>query len=377
MANAPSRPSGGIIAEFQEWLRTVAAGEGSDLHLKVGSAPLVRMRGPLRRLDRTPVTPQEMETLAAAVIPPGRQARFEEEGEVDFAHSAPGIGRFRVNAFRQRGAISMVLRRLLIGGAQFDTLGLPDVVKSLAEEQRGLILVTGPTGSGKTTTLAAMIEYINATRPVHVVTIEDPIEVLHVDKVASINQREVGQDSKTFLSALRAALRQDPDVVLVGEMRDPETVRVALQAAETGHLVLSTLHTINATETVNRLLDFFPPEQQQQVRFTMAGSLRGIICQRLLPGADGGRQPTLEVLVNTGRIADRIVNPDITSEIEEVISKSSYYGMCTFDQSLVRLVKEGRITIEAAMEGASSPHDLTLMLQQEGIISVDSTVAAG
>jgi twitching motility protein PilT len=212
---------------------------------------------------------------------------------------------------------------------------------------------------------------------VHVVTIEDPIEVLHVDKVASINQREVGQDSKTFLSALRAALRQDPDVVLVGEMRDPETVRVALQAAETGHLVLSTLHTINATETVNRMLDFFPPEQQQQVRFTMAGSLRGIICQRLLPGADGGRQPTLEVLVNTGRIADRIVNPDITSEIEEVISKSSYYGMCTFDQSLVRLVKEGRITIEAAMEGASSPHDLTLMLQQEGIISVDSTVAAG
>jgi len=232
---------------------------------------------------------------------------------------------------------------------------------------RGLILVTGPTGSGKTTTLAAMIEHINRTRPVHIVTIEDPIEVLHDDKVAGINQREVGQESKTFFSALRASLRQDPDVILIGEMRDAETVQAALQAAETGHLVLSTLHTVNAKETVNRLLDFFPPFQQQQIRLTLAGALRGIICQRLVPGTDGDRVVGLEVLVNTGRIAERITNPEITAEIEEVIAKGAHYGMRTFDQSLLELVTLGDVSVQDAMEAASEPHDLTLLLQQAGI----------
>ena len=212
----------------------------------------------------------------------------------------------------------MVLRRLRFGGPTFEEMGLPDTVRRLADEHRGLILVTGPTGSGKTTTLASMIGYINETKPVHIVTIEDPIEVLHRDAVASINQREIGNDTQDFLSALRAALRQDPDVILIGEMRDTETVRAAIQAAETGHLVLSTLHTVDATETVNRVIDFFPPYQQKQVRLALAGTLRGIICQRLVTTVDGGRTPTLEILVNNGRIAERIVDPERTSEIEEV-----------------------------------------------------------
>ena len=269
--------------------------------------------------------------------------------------------------FRQRGAVSMVFRKLGMGGPTFEAIGLPPIVQKLSDEARGLLLATGPTGSGKTTTLSAMIEHINRTRAVHIVTIEDPIEVLYADRLASINQREVGQDSKTFLSALRASLRQDPDVILVGEMRDTETVRAALQAAETGHLVLSTLHTVDATETVNRLLDFFPAYQQHQVRLTLAGALRGIICQRLVPAVSGGRVPCLEILVNTGRIADRIVDPATTSEIKDVIAQGGFYGMRTFDQSLLELVRLGDVTAMDAMEAASVPQDLDLMLQQAGV----------
>ena len=244
---------------------------------------------------------------------------FEERGDVDFAYSVANVGRFRANVFRQRGSVSMVLRKLRFGGPSFEEIGLPDSVRTLAEEHRGLVLVTGPTGSGKTTTLAAMIGHINRTKPVHIVTIEDPIEVLHRDDVASINQREVGNDTQDFLSALRSALRQDPDVILIGEMRDTETVRAALQAAETGHLVMSTLHTTDATETVNRLIDFFPPYQQKQVRLALSSSLRGIVCQRLVPTTNGGRVPALEVLVNTGRVAERIVDADKTEEIKDVM----------------------------------------------------------
>ena len=246
-------------------------------------------------------------------------------------------------------------------------MGLPDPIRRLADEHRGLILVTGPTGSGKTTTLASMIGYINETKPVHIVTIEDPIEVLHRDTVASINQREVGNDTQDFLSALRAALRQDPDVILIGEMRDTETVRAAIQAAETGHLVLSTLHTVDATETVNRVIDFFPPYQQKQVRLALAGTLRGIICQRLVTTVDGGRTPTLEILVNNGRIAERIVDPERTSEIKEVIADGAFYGMMTFDQSLLVLLQDGKITTEAAFEAVSSRHDFELAMQQAGL----------
>jgi twitching motility protein PilT len=247
---------------------------------------------------------------------------------------------------------------------------LPDTIRVLSEEHRGLVIVTGPTGSGKTTTLAAMIEHLNHIRQCHVVTIEDPIEVLFRDDLASINQREVGNDTESFLSALRAALRQDPDVILIGEMRDTETVRAALQAAETGHLVLSTLHTVDATETVNRVVDFFPPHQQGQIRLTLAGALRGIVCQRLVPTIDGGLLPCHEILVNTGRIAERIADPDRTAETHEVIAEGGYYGMITFDQSLLQLVRGGHVGVDAALAASTSPHDLVLQLQQAGIPAV-------
>jgi twitching motility protein PilT len=356
-----------IVPEFNSWLEELVSSNGSDLHVKVGSPPMMRLTHGLVRLDRDPLSPIETQAIADGVIPEDRKALFKERGEVDFAYSVANVGRFRANVFRQRGSVSMVLRKLRFGGPSFDEIGLPDVVRTLAEEHRGLILVTGPTGSGKTTTLAAMIGYLNATKPVHIVTVEDPIEVLHKDEVASINQREVGQDTNDFLSALRAALRQDPDVILIGEMRDTETVRAALQAAETGHLVMSTLHTQDATETVNRVIDFFPPHQQKQIRLSLAGTLRGIICQRLVPSVDGGRIPALEILVNTGRVAERIADEEKTSEIEEVVAEGGYYGMMTFDQALLHLIQEGRVSVEDAMQAVSSVHDFELALQQAGI----------
>ena len=255
-----------IVEEFNGWLAGMFKSEGSDLHVKVGSPPMYRMPDGLVRLDRAPLTLEETNAIADAIVPAARRDKLEEHGETDFAYSVNDVGRFRTNVFHQRGSTSMVLRRLSFGGPTFEEVGLPDAVRQIAEEHRGLVLVTGPTGSGKTTTLSAMIEHINETKPVHIVTVEDPVEVLYADKVASINQREVGTDTDDFLAALRAALRQDPDVILIGEMRDTETVRAAIQAAETGHLVMSTLHTVDATETVNRVIDFFPPHQQKQVR---------------------------------------------------------------------------------------------------------------
>jgi twitching motility protein PilT len=356
-----------MVPEFNSWLEELVKGNGSDLHVKVGSPPMMRLAHGLVRLDRDPLSPIETQAIADGVVPEDRKPIFKERGEVDFAYSVANVGRFRANVFRQRGSVSMVLRKLRFGGPSFDEIGLPDVVRTLADEHRGLILVTGPTGSGKTTTLAAMIGYLNATKPVHIVTVEDPIEVLHKDEVASINQREVGQDTNDFLSALRAALRQDPDVILIGEMRDTETVRAALQAAETGHLVMSTLHTQDATETVNRVIDFFPPHQQKQIRLSLAGTLRGIICQRLVPSVDGGRIPALEILVNTGRVAERIADEEKTSEIEEVVAEGGYYGMLTFDQALLHLIQEGRVSVDDAMQAVSSVHDFELALQQAGI----------
>ena len=359
--------SDSAVAEFDGWLKDLMQGQGSDLHVKVGSPPMIRVPGGLQRMPRDPITPVETAAIAESIIPSDRKEAFDRTGEVDFAYSLRDVGRFRANVFKQRGSISMVLRRLRFGGPTFEEMGLPDTVRQLADELRGLILVTGPTGSGKTTTLASMIGYINETKPVHIVTIEDPIEVLHRDAVASINQREVGNDTQDFLSALRAALRQDPDVILIGEMRDTETVRAAIQAAETGHLVLSTLHTVDATETVNRVIDFFPPYQQKQVRLALAGTLRGIVCQRLVPTTDGGRIPALEVLVNTGRVAERIADPDKTSEIKEVVADGAFYGMMTFDQSLLALLQEGKITTEAAFQAVSSRHDFELAMQQVGL----------
>jgi twitching motility protein PilT len=356
-----------IVPEFNAWLDELVNGHGSDLHVKVGSAPMLRLPQGLERIARDPLTAIETQVIADQIIPEDRKGQLREKGEVDFAYSVPYVGRFRANVFRQRGTISMVLRKLRFGGPSFEEIGLPDAVRSLADEHRGLILVTGPTGSGKTTTLAAMIDYINKTKPVHIVTIEDPIEVMHRDEIASINQREVGNDTQDFLGALRAALRQDPDVILIGEMRDTETVRAAIAAAETGHLVLSTLHTVDATETVNRVIDFFPPYQQKQVRLALAGTLRGIVCQRLVPMLDGGRIPALEVLVNTGRVSERIADADKTHEIKDVIAEGGFYGMVTFDQWLLRLIQEGKISTEDAMLAVSSRHDFELALQQAGM----------
>jgi twitching motility protein PilT len=362
------------MRDIDAMLRIVADWHGSDLHLKAGSPPLIRVDGVLHRMEQEPpLDGHDTEEIALGIMPPDRRDDFQNRNEADFAYGVAGVGRFRVNVFRQRGSVSLVLRMVRVGSPTFDDLGLPAVVQRLAEEPRGLVLVTGPTGTGKTTTIGSMVDHINQTRACHIVTIEDPIEVVHPDRTASINQREVGVDTDSFIGAMRAVMRQDPDVIFIGEMRDAETVQAALAAAETGHLVLSTLHTINAAETVNRIVDFFPPYQQQQVRVTLAGALRGIICQRLVPRIGGGRVPALEVMVNNGRTAERILDPLRTSEIEEVVRESGFYGMQTFDQSLHTLVTRGLVSVEDAMDTASNRHDFELMLQQSGVpISVSA-----
>ena len=282
-----------------------------------------------------------------------RLSEFARDGEIDFSYTVGGLARFRVNAFRQRGSISIALRVVPFGIKTVEELGLPDVVSRLADEPRGIILVTGTTGSGKSTTLAAMVDQINRNYPRNIVTIEDPIEYLHRDQQSVIHQREVGFDTASFAKALRRVLRQDPDVILIGEMRDEETVATALSAAETGHLVLSTLHTIDAVETINRIVDFFPPHQHQQVRAMLAGALRGVISQRLVPTIDGkGRVPACEVLTMTGRVRDMIVDANETGKLGEVIAEGSYYGMQTFDQSLLQPLPRGQ---DLAGGGARQP----------------------
>lgn len=356
------------MLDLNELLRHIVEQRGSDLHLKVGSTPYVRVDGHLSPMPFAFVTPADTERMAFQILPTDRADEFVATQEADFAHSVPGLGRFRVNVFRQRGSVGMVFRRVLPGTPSFESLGLPAVIRRLAEEPRGMVLVTGPTGSGKTTTVAAMLDHINETKAVNIVTVEDPIEVLHPDKSSIVNQREIGTDTRDYASAMKRVLRQDPDVIFIGEMRDPETVWAALAAAETGHLVISTLHTTNATETVNRIVDFFPPFQQKQVRLTLAASLRGVVSQRLLERADGrGRIPTTEVLVMTGRIFDRIIDPDSQHSIEEVIGEGEYYGMHTFDQSLFNLYKNGLVALRDALAVASHPHDFRLLLQQEGL----------
>jgi twitching motility protein PilT len=347
---------------------------GSDLHLKAGSAPIIRVDTVLRRLDQKPVTPADLAALAKSVVPKERQERLNERGDCDFALSVSGLGRFRVNAFYQRGALSFAMRRVRVGGDSFEDLGLPPVIRDLSDMPRGLILVTGPTGAGKTTTLAAMVDHINGTRPVHILTIEDPIEVLHVDHVATVNQRELGIDTESYVDAMRAAMREDPDVILIGEMRDTDTVGAALAAAETGHLVLSTLHTTDSVETVNRVIDFFPQSHQQQIRVSLSGVLKGVICQRLAPRIGGGMVPAVEVMVSNGRIVDRILDANVTSEIHDIIAQGASYGMQTFDQALLKLVQQEQVSIPDAMATASRGHDFGLMLQQAGLI--EATLAS-
>jgi twitching motility protein PilT len=354
----------------EPFLRALVECGGSDLHCKVGSAPRIRIDGRLRRLQTRDLTAADTELMVREVLRPDLAEEFDRTNEADFAYSVSGLGRFRVNAFRARGAAGLVFRRVSVGAIPLDELGLPPVLGALALEPRGLVLVTGPTGSGKTTTLAGMVDHVNAHREVHIMTIEDPIEVLHFDKLSMVNQREVRVDTDDFSVALRAAMRQDPDVILVGEMRDRETVKAALAAAETGHFVLSTLHTTDAQETVNRIIDFFPPHEHKQVRLSLAGVLRGVICQRLVPRADGeGRCVAMEIAVNTGRIADAIADPDKTGTLAALIAEGGYYGMQTFDQHLVALIRDGVVTMEAAMQASTSPHDLTVELRRLGLVA--------
>jgi twitching motility protein PilT len=349
-------------------LRTMVERGGSDLHVKVGVPPTVRLHGELAPLEGFgPLSEEETEQAFHEISEDRSKVEFEEAGEADFSYAIQGVSRFRVNTFRQRGSVSIVCRAIPFEIRSVEDLGLPPVVTKLAEEQRGIILVTGTTGSGKSTTLAAMIDHINRSKPHHVVTLEDPIEYLHEDKASIINQREVGADTESFARAMRRVLRQDPDVILIGEMRDEETVRTALSAAETGHLVLSTVHTLDATETINRIIDFFPPHLQHQARVMLAATLKGAIAQRLVPDITGdGRVPASEILVVTGRVQDLILNPEETGKITEVIAEGEYYGMRTFDQSLLTDVMEGKVSEQVALHYASSPHDFKLMLAAGG-----------
>jgi twitching motility protein PilT len=366
------------VLDLDQLLHEAVQREASDVHIKVGSRPFLRIDGNLEPTNRDEVQSADTERIAFAIMPKQRAEEFLTGNEADFAYAVAGLGRFRVNVFRQRGSVGMVLRRVLPGIPGFEELGLPPAVRRLADEPRGLVLVTGPTGSGKTTTLACMIDHINETQRRHIVTIEDPIEVLHNDKQSIVNQREIGTDTDDFHSALKRAMRQDPDVILIGEMRDPETVWASIAAAETGHLVFSTLHTISATDTINRIIDFFPPFQQRQVRMSVASSLRGIISQRLLPTADGaGRVPAMEILVATGRVFDKIADSDATHEIEEIIADGGYYGMQTFDQSLLSLYEKGIVSRRDAMATATHPHDLRLQIDQLEMTRAEAQKAAG
>jgi twitching motility protein PilT len=349
--------------ELNDILSVALKARASDIHLKAGLPPIFRIDGALRPLPKAPrIGPDLTEKIAHDIMSERQRLRFAEVHEVDLAYGVPGLGRFRVNTFSQRGSVSLVFRAIPFEIKGVDELLLPPVLKKMALEERGLVLVTGATGSGKSTTLAALIDYINTNRTAHIVTIEDPIEYLHRDKKSIINQREVGFDTEGFGIALKSALRQDPDVILVGEMRDYETIDTALLAAETGHLVLSTVHTIDATETINRIVSVFPPHQQRQIRLQLSAVLKGIVSQRLVPRADSkGRVPAIEVMVSTARTRELIDDKEKTKQLREAIQQGfTAYGMQTFDQSLMGLLKRQLITFEEALRQSSNPDDFKL-----------------
>src|SRR6476469_3501912 len=356
-------------------LKIAVESGASDLHLKVGSLPMMRLRGVLTPAsDAKKLDHEDVVAMSAAVMSTSQRQKFKETQEVDLAYSVPGLGRFRCNIFQQRGTVGIVLRVIPMQIRTVDELGLPVVLKRIAEEERGLVLVTGTTGSGKSTTLAAMIDHINKTRSAHVMTVEDPIEFLHRDSMSMVNQREVAVDTRSFAQALRSALRQDPDVILVGEMRDFETIETGLLAAETGHLVFSTLHTLDATETINRIIAVFPPHQQKQIRLQMASVLRAVVSQRLVPRADGqGRAPVVEIMVTTPLIRECIVDREKTHLIHGAItSGTSQYGMQSFDQSIFTLFEQGLVSYEEALRCASNVDEFKLKVQG---ISTTSEIA--
>jgi twitching motility protein PilT len=356
------------MARIDALLEMMAARGCSDLHIKAGTSPAVRLDGTLTILrDMPAIDAASTEAYASEILEPRHRSMFEAGHDIDMAYSLAGVGRFRVNIYRQSGAISMAARRVSTERRSFSELGLPAVIEQLADEPRGLVLVTGTAGSGKTTTVAAMIDYINRTRQGHIVTVEDPIEVIHADQGCVVDQREIGIDTDSYGDALRHVVRQDPDIVFIGEMRDHVTVSAALTAAEIGNLVLSTLHTIDATETVNRIIDFSPPHQQLQTRLMLASTLRGIVSLRLLPAIGGGLVPAVEVLVMTGTVREYLLDAEQTYKIRDAMAEGEYYGMQTFDQSLVRLYQEGRISVEDAIATSANQHDFRIKLRQLGV----------
>jgi len=342
----------------------------SDVHLKVGRPPVVRRDGDVAPLDESPLRDEDLLVALRTVTAetPQRFDSFQETGDLDLAYTGEGLPRFRVNAFRQRGAISFAFRVIPTDVPTFDKLGLPAGVRRLAEEHRGLVLVTGATGSGKTTTLASIVDHINKSRRSHIVTIEDPIEILHTDQMSIVNQREVGLDTESFGQALRRALRQDPDTILIGELRDAETAQTALQAAESGHLVLSTMHTVDSAETLGRLIEFFPEGKQQQIRSITAGVLRGVISQRLLPRVTGGRTAAIEVMITNARIAD-LIRENRPDEITDAVAEGDFFQMQTFQQALIELVTRGAVEAEVAANAASNRHDFLVALEREQKVS--------
>ena len=346
-----------------ELLRYAVERRASDVHLKAGNVPFIRVDGELLPAPFPVLSPTDTRAAAEALMPPHKAEEFARTKEADFAYTLEGVARFRVNVLRQSDTVGLAIRWVSRDDLTFEELRLPPAIEQLAEARRGLVLVTGPTGAGKTTTIAAMLGFINRTRRAHIVTIEDPIEVVHTDNMSVIRQREIGRDTDSYPTALRQALRQDPDVIFLGEIRDADAALAAIQAAQTGHLVLSTLHTIDAAETVSRIVELFPPTQQPQARVSLAGALRGVISQRLLERADGlGRIPAVEVLLNTGRVYERILDPEQTASLTDVIAESGYDGMQTFDASLLELVREGLVTDDDARAVASNPHDFSLAL---------------
>ena len=356
------------MVDIHELLRFVVDQEGSDLHLQPGARPSVRIDGSLVPSRFPSMSQHDCAAAAAKLMSEDQAAEFERVGEVDIAYSGTrSARRFRINVFRQWSGVGIAARLLPPVPTSFKALSLPPVVRSLADQQRGLVLITGPTSSGKTTTAAAIINRINETRACHILSIEDPIEILHRNARAVVTQREVGGNTADFATGVRSAMRQDPDVIFIGEVRDADTVKAALQIAETGHLVIATLHTTDVSETINRVVEFFPMNQQEQVRVALAGSTVGIVSQRLLPRVGGGRVPAIEVMVMTGRTRDLILKGRETHLLRDVMAESAFYGMQTFDQALLKLYRAGLVDLQEAERAASNPHDLHLALQQEGL----------
>jgi len=350
---------------FKQMIQEMLNKNASDLHLRVGLRPNIRYDGQLHQIDDQILLHDEMDKILSQILTDDQKTRFHQKREMDLALSVSKMGRFRINLYKQRGTVGIAIRRVNTKVPTFEELNLPEVVKDIANNKRGLVIVTGTTGSGKSTTLASMVEHINENRAENILTIEDPIEYIYRDKKSIISQREVGGDTESFSTALRYAFRQDPDIILVGEIRDTDTMNIALTAADTGHLVLTTLHTLNTIETISRIISFFPPHQHQQIRLLLGGTLKAIICQRLLPRADGpGRIPAVEVLVSSASVRESIINPEKTSTIMDLVESGSIqYGMQSFDQSIMKLYRSGLISYEEAMTQCSNPDDFDLRVK--------------